>query len=479
MAQTRFNNHVLSNSNAIYNGSAESNGSFGITLVPNEQFTLGSAWHPNTLELSDLLSFNASFKYWTDVNGGDGLAFVIQSSQAGTSALASTGKEGSSLGYAGIKPSIIVEIDLYRNSEFNDPSDNHFGINIDGQLKSVTTISPEEDLHEFAGGYIWVDYDGEQLKVFFNPSSSGKPGSPILTHNIDVLAHFGGYYRAIADVTPGVFADKALKGNAIAYCWRIERTDGFTVGFTEHDCPLKINGTIYTPISSPLPNSTNSTFELNVDNAGVEGIVFPGLVEQEELLAGKYDRAKVEVFLCNWLSGNKLRTLHYGEIGQIEFNNRIYKAEVRGITQKLQQARVRRTVSQCPLVFGESGPNKCNKNLSGLTDSNSVTSVSSNAVFRINSGRPSGFYSEGKCTFTSGQNNGITMDIESSTGSTIFLWESAPFKIEPGDEIILTAGCAKTLEACKSYDNIENFGADPFIPGTDFYVRGGEKLAVD
>ena len=462
---------------AVYNGSASSGGGNTVTIVPNTPNTFGSAWNPDKLSLGILTNLNYSFSYRTQPTGGEGFAFVIQSS--GTSALGDTSFSGS-LGYGGLQSSIAVEFDFCQNPEFGDPNGNHIGININGQLQSVAIADPEINLRSTSDIYVWIEYGfgDPTLKVSIS-SNNSKPSTPVLSHPIDVATYFGVVEKVGANVNYGAFEDRGLKENSLAFCWKITREDGLVLGFTEHDRLLEIEGITYQPIGSPSPTSFAATSELSVDNSGMDGLIFPGLVEQEDLIAGKFDNAAVEVFIADWWGSSKIRTLQLGNIGQITFNNRIYQAEVRGIAQKLQQARVKRTVSLCPLRFGEQGPNKCNKDLSGLTDSGSVTDVDTSSMFSVPTGRPSKFFNEGTLTFTSGKNEGVTLDIQTHQGSRIILWEPAPFKPEVGDNCILVAGCEKTLKACKEYNNIENFGGDPFVPGTDFYLRGGEKLQFD
>ena len=51
-----------------------------------------------------------------------------------------------------------------------------------------------------------------------------------------------------------------------------------------------------------------------------------------------------------------------------------------------------------------------------------------------------------------------------------------PLPIAPviGDEILLTRPCNKTVEACKNFNNIANYGGFPRLPGIDNLVSGAE-----
>ncbi|KAH9304174.1 hypothetical protein KI387_008578 [Taxus chinensis] len=99
---------------------------------------------------------------------------------------------------------VAVEFDTYKN--YWDPDDNHVGIDVNSIFSKVnvllsneTSISHpiEQDLKNDAYWDAWVDYDGgrKQFQVFllYNPSGNvnniSKPGSPILSYDIDLRDH--------------------------------------------------------------------------------------------------------------------------------------------------------------------------------------------------------------------------------------------------------------------------------------------------
>jgi len=65
--------------------------------------------------------------------GADGITFAVQ----GVSA--SLGTSGGGLGIQYVSPSVAVEFDTYENVEYDDPSSNHIGIDINGVVMSVAT----------------------------------------------------------------------------------------------------------------------------------------------------------------------------------------------------------------------------------------------------------------------------------------------------------------------------------------------------
>jgi hypothetical protein len=117
-----------------------------IRLTPSQGFKTGSMWYTNKVPVVNGFQSQFSFKI-TDhsrtctkvkdkdfgtihhescsVHGGDGFAFVIHGDPAGTSAM---GRDGSGLGYEGIKNSLAVEFDTWYNSDTNEPLIDHVSI---------------------------------------------------------------------------------------------------------------------------------------------------------------------------------------------------------------------------------------------------------------------------------------------------------------------------------------------------------------
>ena len=82
-------------------------------------------------------SFTASFTYQeSGVNPDDGIAFVIQNSSAGASAL---GGSGEGLGYSGISPSAALELDIYNNNSSIFPG---IALRTNGGTGSYLSASP-------------------------------------------------------------------------------------------------------------------------------------------------------------------------------------------------------------------------------------------------------------------------------------------------------------------------------------------------
>ncbi len=101
-------------------------------------------------------------------------------------------------------------------------------------------------------------------------------------------------------VSPELAAHLDGEVTTLATCWRLERTDGWVRGFTDHDQPLVIDGLTYVAATGFLPSAIKSGADLSVDNLDVEGFLDDEALTAEDLSAGLFDGAKIDIFLVNW-----------------------------------------------------------------------------------------------------------------------------------------------------------------------------------
>jgi uncharacterized phage protein (TIGR02218 family) len=148
----------------------------------------------------------------------------------------------------------------------------------------------------------------------------------------------------------------------LTLCWKLTpRPPAQVLGFTEHHEHLIIDGLEYKANSSFAPSAIRSTNDLAVDNFDINFLLNTDGITEQDLLAGKYDNAAIELFLVNYAEltmGQVL--LATGTIGEITIANGIAKAEVRGLTQALQQNVLEITSPTCRAELGD---DRCKVNL--------------------------------------------------------------------------------------------------------------------
>lgn len=112
-------------------------------LTPNIPWQAGSIWYDSLINLEDDFEVNFDINLGSqDVNGADGIAFVLQPVSTGL------GSGGGGLGYEDIEPSVNIEFDTWQNTDFGDPAFDHIAIMQDGVLShtAATSLSDYEQI---------------------------------------------------------------------------------------------------------------------------------------------------------------------------------------------------------------------------------------------------------------------------------------------------------------------------------------------
>lgn len=258
----------------------------------------------------------------------------------------------------------------------------------------------------------------------------------------------------------------------LCLCWEINRTDGESFFFTNHDETVEASydgeGKIFQPVTTFNPSAVKDTESQAVDNMSLVGLT-SDVITEADLLSGLYEDAEFIVYAAQWddLSVG-LHILRRGWIGEVKAVGDQFEAEVRGIGYRLQQKVGRLYTLSCNAKLGDA---RCKVDLDNYyTVSATVDAVDSARRFTIGtSGEDAGYFQYGVVTFTSGENNGRKLEVMGhvidSNGEHIVTFEKAPFPIEAGDTVLITAGCDKTLTTCKEkFSNVLNYRGFPFMP---------------
>ena len=172
------------------NGAASSLGGV-LRLTSASRNAVGSAYFTTPLSLTSATScfvhFASRISGGDGVNGADGLAFVLQSSDQGAAAL---GLDGGGLGFHNISPGVALELDTYPNVP--DPIQGaHVAIMLNGMINDppLAWAVPPFVLNDGAIHHTWVDYDAPAttLRVFLSDTAD-KPPEPLLSYTGLALA---------------------------------------------------------------------------------------------------------------------------------------------------------------------------------------------------------------------------------------------------------------------------------------------------
>jgi hypothetical protein len=162
----------------------------------------------------------------------------------------------------------------------------------------------------------------------------------------------------------------AQETTTLARCWKITRLDGKIFGFTSADKDLTVDSIVYLASTGVSPTSITSSNNLSVDNLEVNGFLDSSTITELDLLAGLWDYANVVVFDVNFndLTMGKL-IMFTGTLGTVNAGAMNFTAELRGLTQPLQQNLLEYYSPGCRASLGDT---RCTVNLVPFTAAGTV-----------------------------------------------------------------------------------------------------------
>ena len=118
-------------------------------------------------------------------------------------------------------------------------------------------------------------------------------------------------------ISPALAAHLASGTTTLAWCWKLTRRDGISLGFTEHDCNLIFDGVTYEAACGFTASALETSSGLNVDNLDVAGALSSLRLNEDDLAAGLYDDAEIEIWRVNWANVEERLLMRKGNLGEI------------------------------------------------------------------------------------------------------------------------------------------------------------------
>jgi uncharacterized phage protein (TIGR02218 family) len=259
-------------------------------------------------------------------------------------------------------------------------------------------------------------------------------------------------------------------------CWLIARSDGVTQGFTDHDEDLVVGAVTCRAGAGLTASEVSQKLGLAVDGSEISGALADDSLNEDDLAAGRYDAASVELWLVDWSEPDLCVLLAKGSLGEIKREGTAFTAELRGLSQRLAEDSGRLFTATCSADLGDA---RCTIDLTDAAyrGTGTVVAMSATASFTADGldAFDDGWFTAGKLTFTGGANAGLAIEVKSHrkvTAVALDLWQAMPEPIEAGDAFTVTAGCDKRFSTCHDrFNNVVNFRGFPHIPGNDFVIR--------
>lgn len=259
----------------------------------------------------------------------------------------------------------------------------------------------------------------------------------------------------------GMIAHLAQDSTTLAWCWKATRRDAQVFGFTTHDQDIVAGGVTYSASTGMDASAAQARAGASVDNMDITGFLGGAAVTEDSIRAGLWDGCAISVSLVNWADTTQVISVQDGTIGNIQLVGQTYVAEMRSLSQALQQVIGRIMSKRCDATFGDT---RCGVNLATYTVSGTVTTVTSRRQF---GGDTLAALAGGEITWLTGANAGAKAEVESLSGGVSL---SLPMDqdIAVGDTYNMASGCDKNAGTCQTtYANIVRFRGFHHIPGID------------
>ncbi len=276
---------------------------------------------------------------------------------------------------------------------------------------------------------------------------------------------------------PGLKAHLESGLTTVARAWAIERSDGVTFGFTDHDRDLSFEGMSFKAGTGLTAAALQQSTGLSVDNTEALGALSDEAITEADILSGRFDDASVRAWLVNWADVSERQMIFRGSLGDVVRIDGAFRAELRGLSETLNRPIGRVFQKPCTAVLGDAS---CGFDLTtpGYAHEGAVVGEEASRVFELGavSGFEPGWFQRGRLTVLTGGASGLSgaikRDVLDATGTRrLELWEPLRASVAVGDLVRIEAGCDKRFETCRlKFNNVLNFQGFPDLQSEDWMI---------
>lgn len=181
-----------------------------LRLTDAQSYLAGSIWNKQPVNLTRPFTFKMSIRTGCkDTEGADGMVFVMKQGAN------QTGYRGEGIGFAGLVPSMGIEIDTYQNRHLNDPAEDHIAIMFNGQVGHFSNLDTPKRIPNIE------DCKRHEFVVRWNPGTNRLSveldQKEVIFANIDLIKHVFG---SSSDIYWGITAATGRLNNIQEVCFQ-------------------------------------------------------------------------------------------------------------------------------------------------------------------------------------------------------------------------------------------------------------------
>lgn len=273
-------------------------------------------------------------------------------------------------------------------------------------------------------------------------------------------------------LTPELAERLASPVTSLVLCWRIVRMDGVAMGFTSHDRDLVVDGMTYRAAPGLLPSAVALSDGLEADTMEMSGVLSAAGLTEAELAAGRYDGARLWLFLADWERPEAgALPLARGTLGTVTRSDQAFTVELRGPAEVLERPVLELTSPECRAMLGD---RRCRVDLKPLSRETGIVALTDDTVTVVDAAPGDDLYGYGRLRVLDGAAAGLEAAIASSAGPVMTLRQPLAVRPAIGDRVMIREGCDKRFATCRArFGNGDNFRGEPHLPGADLLTRYG------
>lgn len=135
--------------------------------------------------------------------------------------------------------------------------------------------------------------------------------------------------------------------------WKLSRTDGRVLGFTDHDRDIEVSGTIFLAASGMAEGVSDARVGFSSDTGVVQGMLTSDAITAADIVAGVYQDAVLDVYRVNTANTAEAVHLRSGRLGAIRQRGTSFEAEWVGHSTVLERSTGRVFSRMCDAEFGD------------------------------------------------------------------------------------------------------------------------------
>lgn len=265
----------------------------------------------------------------------------------------------------------------------------------------------------------------------------------------------------------------------LCHVWRVQRRDGETYAFTDHDCALSFDDLSAEPLQGVSAGVIEKSVGLGADSASIEGALSSEAITEADLARGLWDGARVDIFRVDWSAPADRVHLFAGHIGEVKRGAQAFEAELRGL-QAAFNVPVGRVFSRfCDAGLGDA---RCGVDVETpeFRGEGIVSEVLGSHAFKATGlgDYADQWFSSGRIVWDAGGQSEIATHRVEGEYATFEVLDALP--VELGACFVVYAGCDKRIATCGGkFGNVANFRGFPHMPGNDAIQSGpraGDRL---